>query len=123
MPKYLVHQMLPEGGKVVEDHLEPGAAALADQLLDPESATVQWLWGCADLERKEWHMLMSAPDEHELAEYLRDHPGIQSIRRVFYVTEDNLAWALLRGMAENRKRRTEPASAGNDSESDARGEP
>lgn len=105
MPKFLVHQVLPEGGDLLRDHLEPGSEELAAQLVDPEATDVTWLWGCADLERNEWHMLFEAEEEEAITAFIARYPGIRSVTRVFYVHPGNLAWALVSGIAEGRKRR------------------
>lgn len=105
MAKFLVHQALPPEADVLRDHLEPGAQMLADQLAGIEPVEVTWLWGCADLEHREWHMLYEAPDEATLTAFLDTFPGICSVRRVLYVHEGNLAWALVNGIADAKATR------------------
>lgn len=102
MPKFLVCQRLPKGNNVVEDHLQPLADVVAQSLDDPDAATVVWLWGCADIEHDEWHMLFEGPDEAAVAAELRDLPGLSSINRVLYATPENFAYLLMRGMATRR---------------------
>lgn len=116
MPKFLVNQVLPEGGDLVRDHLEPRAAELASQLVDASSVEVTWLWGCADVDRNEWHMLYEAADEATMATFVAAFPGVQSVTRVLHVTPDNLAWALVSGIADGKRRR----EAGEDGDGDVR---
>lgn len=115
MPKFLVHQVLSDGGDLVHDHLEPRARELADQLADPESVDVTWLWGCANIDRNEWHMLYEAEDEEVMASFIGVFPGIRSVTRVLHVTPDNLAWVLVSGIADGKRRRDAQETGDGDS--------
>ena len=107
MPKYLVHQKLPPGTDPIRGHLRSVAEVVAASLNGAKPVPVTWLWGCANLETNEYHMLFSGPDEATVRETIGEIYGLVSIARVMFVDSSNIARMMLRGLAETQPMLTE----------------